>query len=1199
MVKSQKSKTTKGKSARSKSSKRSSESRKERSKAALEAAKKRHAAKIRKTYQDGIARLQAAINQDTTESRKINDKLAELAVDSSKKARQQAVEAAAERKEILKRLEKNKELAESIEEKIELAAADKARKEMEKMDVDETGENETTSDEDSSESGSESDESQSSGSESSSASESSSSSATEAKKRKKKGKGEKKNKKKKGKGEKGKIKLTSARAKDTTTFVKFGSGGDDPLGLGEMGIAVKTTKGKDKPKEKKKQAEREVDERTRAIDKLLEGIEGPPEPEEERAEEGEEDNMDGSEAEGRAQVATEMATRSEDSELSGSEEAVQGEDSEKKHHIMADENDENESEGSQEETGKVPKGEEAEERKPSGEPIPKSKWKGYIYVPIKEETEETEQQLPKADEMTGRTTQVDNEIDEIGSIPRKLMEAFAEGRHPMHTELATENGVLEHPVYEKSDKSIPLDEGIAAIKRHYSLMKSNWPDVAKFWKSFWNNLYHSKVISKNEWPVLRELAIETIQRCIPNPKAGARLVPDPNDEKALMRAEMRVNVGYVDRLDALENRVERSGASMGSSASLSNGKTDGRKDGGQRGSGEETKARAQDAKSMAQTSTSKRMPKGTGRFSMERPSAGHSTRPKDVRRAVVQMESTYARDAYQPATVPNHASADKTDTNGRQPEPVTPLQAKKWEEALKYLDILEEHATLIDGLKNGFNMQCQLAIDETRVYPHLRSAVEHPKVIEDHIEKEVAANRYDGPHTREEVEKRLGAFVANPLGTVDKASGRGKRVIEHLSFAYEDEQQSVNAQTNIENLGTNWGGLAEMIELIVTSPDGAQGATIDWEAAFRNCPIRPEDWRYGVVEWNGKFWIDKAAKFGAKSSVGIFELPNRAFVEICTRKELGTIIYWVDDLMIRRLPVRRDGEEWIYGMGIAKILELGEELGIPFPPDKVHDFANITTYVGFDWHWQERAVSVSESKRKKNLALVQEVLEEGRKTSGERLQTNAHESFMGDGSENGPTEPALEVYQVEHAGEGEVRPQMVEGNAREAGDKDSAMYTTRTKLQVPDLHRRVDGWGLGVVIDDEYDKFRLESDWRTREGDGAEREIGWAEFAAVELAVEFILQRPEAERTHIEICTDNQGVIGGWKKRLSRNEAQNEVLGRILHRLVRAEAYLTLTYVRSEENPADGPSRGVEPPGYTQRKLGRFPRSLVGYVRRA
>ncbi|CAG7850497.1 SubName: Full=Reverse transcriptase domain protein, putative {ECO:0000313/EMBL:EUC58599.1}; Flags: Fragment [Serendipita indica DSM 11827] len=895
---------------------------------------------------------------------------------------------------------------------------------------------------------------------------------------------------------------------------------------------------------------------------------------------------------------------------------------------MADENDENESEGSQEETGKVPKGEEAEERKPSGEPIPKSKWKGYIYVPIKEETEETEQQLPKADEMTGRTTQVDNEIDEIGSIPRKLMEAFAEGRHRPLTFLTDEflkrqdayrisyrNGVLEHPVYEKSDKSIPLDEGIAAIKRHYSLMKSNWPDVAKFWKSFWNNLYHSKVISKNEWPVLRELAIETIQRCIPNPKAGARLVPDPNDEKALMRAEMRVNVGYVDRLDALENRVERSGASMGSSASLSNGKTDGRKDGGQRGSGEETKARVQDAKSMAQTSTSKRMPKGTGRFSMERPSAGHSTWPKDVRRAVVQMESTYARDAYQPATVPNHASADKTDTNGRQPEPVTPLQAKKWEEALKYLDILEEHATLIDGLKNGFNMQCQLAIDETRVYPHLRSAVEHPKVIEDHIEKEVAANRYDGPHTREEVEKRLGAFVANPLGTVDKASGRGKRVIEHLSFAYEDEQQSVNAQTNIENLGTNWGGLAEMIELIVTSPDGAQGATIDWEAAFRNCPIRPEDWRYGVVEWNGKFWIDKAAKFGAKSSVGIFELPNRAFVEICTRKELGTIIYWVDDLMIRRLPVRRDGEEWIYGMGIAKILELGEELGIPFPPDKVRDFANITTYVGFDWHWQERAVSVSESKRKKNLALVQEVLEEGRKTSGERLQSLCGKlAHLGMIIPEGRTHTRALWATVAKMGLPNQHSKYIKWNMPEKAKCDlrwwkETLEKPEIKIQLctqrePNCKYRIytdasTGWGLGVVIDDEYDKFRLESDWRTREGDGAEREIGWAEFAAVELAVEFILQRPEAERTHIEICTDNQGVIGGWKKRLSRNEAQNEVLGRILRRLVRAEAYLTLTYVRSEENPADGPSRGLEPPGYTQRKLGRFPRSLVSYVRRA
>ncbi|CAG7849705.1 hypothetical protein SIIN_2864_T [Serendipita indica DSM 11827] len=59
-----------------------------------------------------------------------------------------------------------------------------------------------------------------------------------------------------------------------------------PLGLGEMGIAVKTTKGKDKPKEKKKQAEREVDERTDARDRQVAGGLRPPEPEEEKAEEG-------------------------------------------------------------------------------------------------------------------------------------------------------------------------------------------------------------------------------------------------------------------------------------------------------------------------------------------------------------------------------------------------------------------------------------------------------------------------------------------------------------------------------------------------------------------------------------------------------------------------------------------------------------------------------------------------------------------------------------------------------------------------------------------------------------------------------------------------------------------------------------------------------------------------------------------------
>ena len=80
---------------------------------------------------------------------------------------------------------------------------------------------------------------------------------------------------------------------------------------------------------------------------------------------------------------------------------------------------------------------------------------------------------------------------------------------------------------------------------------------------------------------------------------------------------------------------------------------------------------------------------------------------------------------------------------------------------------------------------------------------------------------------------------------------------------------------------------------------------------------------------------------------------------------------------------------------------------------------------------------------------------------------------------------------------------------------------------------------------------------------------------------------------HLQIFADNQGVIGSWKKRASRSEAQNRVLALTLHILIKKRSFLTLKYVLSEENPADGPSRGAALEGYELRKLGKFPKSLV------
>jgi hypothetical protein len=87
-------------------------------------------------------------------------------------------------------------------------------------------------------------------------------------------------------------------------------------------------------------------------------------------------------------------------------------------------------------------------------------------------------------------------------------------------------------------------------------------------------------------------------------------------------------------------------------------------------------------------------------------------------------------------------------------------------------------------------------------------------------------------------------------------------------------------------------------------------------------------------------------------------------------------------------------------------------------------------------------------------------------------------------------------------------------------------------------------WGVGIIIRNKFDMFKLHEDWQNWEG--SPKDIGWAKFIAVELAIFFLLSSRHLRNRHVLIHVDNQGVVSAWKSRSSRNPAQNEVLGHIL-----------------------------------------------------
>jgi hypothetical protein len=139
-------------------------------------------------------------------------------------------------------------------------------------------------------------------------------------------------------------------------------------------------------------------------------------------------------------------------------------------------------------------------------------------------------------------------------------------------------------------------------------------------------------------------------------------------------------------------------------------------------------------------------------------------------------------------------------------------------------------------------------------------------------------------------------------------------------------------------------------------------------------------------------------------------------------------------------------------------------------------------------------------------------------------------------------------------------------------------------------------YGIGIVIGKEFDRFRLAADWRTAGGES--RDIGFAEFAAVELAVYFLISSFNISKRHLLVHSDNQGVVHAWAGRSSRNPSQNHVCARLLHLLSSHECFLTLVYMPSADNPADKPSRGIDLPGYRRRTFKGFPTGLRNLVLR-
>jgi hypothetical protein len=511
----------------------------------------------------------------------------------------------------------------------------------------------------------------------------------------------------------------------------------------------------------------------------------------------------------------------------------------------------------------------------------------------------------------------------------------------------------------------------------------------------------------------------------------------------------------------------------------------------------------------------------------------------------------------------------------------TPFIADEWASMLNSIPSFNKFSDVPIGIRFGFDMGINTLPTSTYTPPNHISALSYPDHVMSHINIERSMRRYSGPFSSSRLESLIGPFRTSPLGTVPKLfDSIERRIVQDLSFPRNNPSfLSVNGHIDIDNFRCDWGTFKDVVAIVMDAPDGAEAATLDVDSAFRCCPIIPSQQPNFIIHWNDLFYIDHNAPFGATSSGGVFGKVADAMSAILTSKGFGPSKNWVDDFVFFRFPTSSNPYSFSYSL--SDIYNVASRLGWPWKESKTHPFASSFKYVGFIWDLPAKTVQIPDAKKQRYLVKLLPW------TAGQKFSRKDAESVLGtlvhcslalpDGRSHLPSVSRF-VASFNYASSPFVQKSP---NPSVLSDIDwwrtqlSANFCGSSLSRPPppsSCEFWVDAsssWGIGIVFDQEWDSWKLRPGWNK---DG--RNIGWAEFVAIELGLLFAIHRGFSD-VHFLIKSDNQGVIHAIEGGKSRSPEQNLILQRITLLISQHSLWISSLYVPSVDNLADPPSRGL------------------------
>ncbi len=217
----------------------------------------------------------------------------------------------------------------------------------------------------------------------------------------------------------------------------------------------------------------------------------------------------------------------------------------------------------------------------------------------------------------------------------------------------------------------------------------------------------------------------------------------------------------------------------------------------------------------------------------------------------------------------------------------------------------------------------------------MRSAYDHPEVIDEYIAHESRAGRFVGP-----VAMRSPGHPHQQVRVISKGHTGKWHLITDLSSP---EGASINDGIDPGLCSLRYTSVQKVAQAALQLGPGTLLTKLDVKSAYRLLPVHPEDRRLLGVHWGDELYVDAMLPFGLWSAPKIFTAVADA-LEWCFRREgVAWIDHYLDDYI-----TMGPADTLLCQSNLDRIMSVCEQLGVPLALEKLADPTTCLEFLGIE-----------------------------------------------------------------------------------------------------------------------------------------------------------------------------------------------------------------------------------------------------------